>query len=62
MNFSVSKKEFFDALQKVIGVVPPKTTISILTCILLDLRNGKLSLTGTDLEISITTTLDVDRN
>ena len=62
MNFSVSKKEFFDALQKVIGVVPPKTTISILTCILLDLRNGKLSLTGTDLEISITTTLDVDGN
>lgn len=60
MNFTVSKKEFFDALQKVIGVVPPKTTISILTCILLDLRSGKLSLTGTDLEISITTTLDVN--
>jgi len=60
MNFTVSKKEFFDALQKVIGVVPPKTTISILTCILLDLRNGKLSLTGTDLEISITTTLEVN--
>ncbi len=60
MNFTVSKKEFFDALQKVIGVVPPKTTISILTCILLDMRNGKLSLTGTDLEISITTSLDVD--
>ncbi|HNS71808.1 MAG TPA: DNA polymerase III subunit beta [bacterium] len=60
MNFTVSKKEFFDALQKVIGVVPPKTTISILTCILLDLREGKLSLTGTDLEISITTTLDVN--
>ena len=60
MNFTVSQKEFFDALQKVIGVVPPKTTISILTCILLDLRSGKLSLTGTDLEISITTTLDVN--
>jgi DNA polymerase-3 subunit beta len=60
MNFTVSKKDFFDALQKIIGVVPPKTTISILTCILFDLRNGKLSLTGTDLEISITTTLDVD--
>ena len=59
MNFTVSKKEFFDALQNVIGVVPLKTTISILTSILLDLRENKLSLTGTDLEISITTTLDV---
>ncbi len=59
MNFTVSKKDFFEALQKVIGVVPQKTTISILTCILLDLREGKLFLTGTDLEISITTSLDV---
>ncbi len=60
MNFSVSKKEFFEALQKVIGVVPQKTTISILTCILIDLRDGVLHLTGTDLEISITTTLSVN--
>jgi len=60
MNFSVSKKDFFEALQKVIGVVPQKTTISILTCILMDLRNGILHLTGTDLEISITTTLSVN--
>lgn len=59
MNFTVSKKDFFESLQKVIGVVPQKTTISILTCILFDLRDGKLFLTGTDLEISITTSLDV---
>jgi len=59
MNFTTSKKEFFEALQKVIGVVPQKTTISILTCILMDLNDDTLQLTATDLEISITTSLQV---
>ncbi len=59
MNFTTSKREFFETLQKVIGVVPQKTTISILTCVLMDLDGDKLQLTGTDLEISITTSLQV---
>ncbi len=60
MNFSISKSLFHDSLNKVIGVVPQKTTISILTCILLDLNENRLSLTGTDLEISIKTSIQVD--
>jgi DNA polymerase III subunit beta len=60
MNFTISKSVLYDALQKVVGVVPQKTTISILTCILLELEENKLSLTGTDLEISVTLSLDVD--
>jgi len=59
MNFTTSKREFFEALQKVIGVVPQKTTISILTCVLMDLDGDRLNMTGTDLEISITTSLQV---
>ncbi len=59
MNFTTSKREFFEALQKVIGVVPQKTTISILTCVLMDLDGDTLQMTGTDLEISITTSLQV---
>lgn len=59
MNFTTSKREFFEALQKVIGVVPQKTTISILTCVLMDLDGDTLNMTGTDLEISITTSLQV---
>jgi DNA polymerase III subunit beta len=59
MNFTTSKKELFEALQKVIGVVPQKTTIAILTCILMDMKKNVLQLTGTDLEISITTDLKV---
>jgi len=59
MNFTTSKKEFFEALQKVMGVVPQKTTISILTCVLMDLDGDTLNMTGTDLEISITTSVQV---
>jgi DNA polymerase III subunit beta len=60
MNFTISKSEFYSALQKVIGVVPQKTTISILTCILMDLNGDRLNITGTDLEISVTTSLTVN--
>ncbi len=59
MNFTIAKSELYEALHKVVGVVPQKTTISILTCIMMELKEGKLRLTGTDLEISVTYTLDV---
>ena len=59
MNFKISQSVFHEALQKVVGVVPPKTTIPILTCILFELEDDKLHLTGTDLEISVTLSLDV---
>ncbi|RPI02876.1 MAG: DNA polymerase III subunit beta [Calditrichaeota bacterium] len=60
MNFTISKAELYEALHKVVGVVPQKTTISILTCILMQLKGRKLELTGTDLEISVSYTLDVE--
>jgi DNA polymerase III subunit beta len=60
MNFTISKADLYEALHKVVGVVPQKTTISILTCILMELKDKKLQLTGTDLEISVTYTLNVD--
>lgn len=59
MNFTVSQSDFYEALNKVVGVVPQKTTIAILTCILLDLHENSLSITGTDLEISIKLNLEV---
>jgi DNA polymerase-3 subunit beta len=59
MNFTISKADLNEALHKVIGVVPQKTTIPILSCILLDLQGDRLNLTGTDLEISITTSSTV---
>jgi DNA polymerase-3 subunit beta len=59
MKFSINKKEFYQAIQNIVGVVPTKTTIPILSNILLDLSGNELSLMGTDLEVSISTKLEV---
>ncbi len=59
MKFVVTKNELFQCLQRIIGVVPVKTTIPVLTNILFELEGQQLRLTGTDLEVSIITYLDV---
>lgn len=59
MHFIVNKAQFLNALQKIIGVIPSKTSIPILSSLLLELDANKLKLTGTDLEISVSTTLNV---
>ncbi len=60
MNFTIAKSDFYDALHKMVGVVPQKTTISVLTCVLMELEGNRLRLTGTDLEVSVTISLDVN--
>ncbi len=59
MNFTISKSQFYKSLQKIIGVIPSKTTIPILENILLELKDNQLTLTGTDLEICVSTELKV---
>lgn len=59
MEFRVNTTELLKALNKVNGVVPTKTALPILENILFDLQDNLLTLSGTDLEISMTTTLTV---
>lgn len=59
MNFTVNKQALYNSLQRMIPVVPTKTTIPVLTNILFELNKNSLRLTGTDLEVSILTALDV---
>ena len=59
MKFIVNKAELFQCLQRIIGVIPVKTTIPVLTNILFELDGERLRLTGTDLEVSIVTYLNV---
>ncbi|MDZ7291024.1 MAG: DNA polymerase III subunit beta [candidate division KSB1 bacterium] len=59
MKFIVNKTELFQCLQRIIGVIPVKTTIPVLTNILFELDGQRLRLTGTDLEVSIITFLSV---
>jgi DNA polymerase-3 subunit beta len=59
MKFVVTKTELFQCLQRIIGVIPVKTTIPVLTNILFELDGQRLRLTGTDLEVSIVTFINV---
>ena len=60
MHFTVSKGVLQRGLQKVVGVIPTKTTIPILENVLLELQGNKLQITGTDLEICISTDIVVN--
>jgi DNA polymerase-3 subunit beta len=60
MHFTVSKGVLQRGLQKVVGVIPTKTTIPILENVLLELQGNKLQITGTDLEICISTEIAVN--
>ena len=52
MNITVTRANLFKALQKVINVIPSKTTIDILYNILIKTEDSKLKIVATDLEIT----------
>ena len=53
MKLSIEKNDFLNALGHVQSVVERRNTIPILSNVLLDARNGKLSMTATDMDIAI---------
>ena len=54
MTFSLKQDVFYDALQKVIGVVENNKTIPIVANIHIAISDSTMSVTGTDLGIEIT--------
>jgi DNA polymerase-3 subunit beta len=60
MKFSVSQADLSKALTRVISVVPAKTTLPVLGNIMFRAQDGVLTLTATDLDVSITTKIQVD--
>lgn len=54
MKFSISKEALLDGLQKVQHVVSTRTTLPILSNVLLSAEDGRLTLTTTDLDVGIT--------
>ena len=52
MDFSISRDNIFKALQKVINVIPSKSTVEILYNVFISAYENKLSITATDLEIT----------
>ena len=60
MKFAVNTTEIQRTLTKLGGVIPSKSTMPILENILFELNGGMLTLTATDLAISLTLTIKVD--
>jgi len=58
VKFEIQQDELQKALDTVANVVPSKTTLPILTCILLEADGERLTLSATNLDITITTSTD----
>jgi DNA polymerase-3 subunit beta len=59
MQFSVSQSLFLQALAKVSSVVPQRSTIPALNNVMLSLKGKSLTMSATDLEISLSTEITV---
>ena len=60
MKFSIVRSTFFDALQKVQNIVPSKGTLQILSNALIQVEDNKLSITTTDLDMSVRCYIDCE--
>lgn len=60
MKIKISKAAILDGLQKVQSIISSRTTLPVLSNILFHAEKGKLTLSATDLEVSVRTTLDAD--
>ncbi len=59
MKFSVSKEKLLEGLQTVQNVVSTRTTLPILSNVLLRASDGQLQLTTTDLDVGVSGSIDV---
>ncbi|MCM1038550.1 MAG: DNA polymerase III subunit beta [Ruminococcus sp.] len=58
MKIVCKKTDLLNGVQIVSKAVPSKTTMSILECILLDVRNGEIKLAANDMEMGIETRIE----
>lgn len=59
MKFSISRDDLLKPLQQVSGVVEKRQTLPVLSNVLMVVENGKLTLTGTDLEVELVAFTDI---
>ena len=60
MKVNVKKDALLKALQKVSNIIGNRTTLPVLANVLLEADNGKLTLTTTDLELRINTSIEAE--
>ncbi len=59
MKLKVNSRELRDVITKIIGVVPVRTTIPAIENLLLETNKKKITISATDLEISMSTVMDI---
>ena len=60
MKFKTDRANLHQATAKLLSIVPPKTTLPILSNVLFELEENTLSMKVTDLDVSMTSTLTVE--
>lgn len=60
MKLTATRAQILSPLQSVIGVVERRQTMPILANVLISARNNRLSITGTDLEVELVATSEVN--
>lgn len=58
MKFTISCSDLKAGMQQVINVIPSKTTLPILNHVLIEAKDGRLTFSATDLEISLNTSVN----
>ena len=51
MKFEIQQEDLQRALDVIANVVPAKTTLPILTCVLMEVADGRLVLSATNLDV-----------
>jgi DNA polymerase-3 subunit beta len=60
MKLSVTRDSLHSGMGAVSATIPTKTTLPVLSNILLEAKEGKLTLSGTDLDISVSVSIDAE--
>jgi len=60
MKFTISREVFLQPLSQVIGVVERRQTLPVLADFMIVARDGQLTVTGTDMEVELISTVSVD--
>lgn len=60
MKFSIPRSRLLTSLQSILQVVPTKSTLPILTNILVEALEGKLKLSATDLDLSVSAGVEAE--
>jgi len=60
MRFSLQREVFLKPLAQVVNVVERRQTLPVLANLLVQVKDGQLSLTGTDLEVEMVSRVNVD--